>query len=574
MLRIASVGINPRQLLYTDRLPAYSPEQHQRLKGLASVVLRSKRQQGDIDSIITGLQPGYSLAMAEAATESGIPLVVATPGRIEEFARRFNDRTRGHMLDLLGRANVRDVYEILPDEDADIITTYGRDIGAILAEGNQRGLVSALMQDERPIIQAIRATAPNAEIDYSPWSAWEKHALRGVEPVQQQPARQQPVTRAVRQDSERWENPPGNQNWQREWFSNMHPFSQPVIHEGVTYTHPEIMYHALKSSSSDERARLAAFTNPFEAKKQYRNIITMPEGFDTREAMLQTTRIRAQQDPAFRDRLLSTGDQPLVEWNRHGDQYWGADAQTGVGQNNLGKIMMQVRNELRQQQPAPPVPQAGAEPRIAQVTANLALPNQQPIAAVRSEPEPRIANVGSTPDIGESLYRTFDRQMANDYYGEPVEIQTFTDDRGRPSIYAAIHDVGSLPRGDINIVQSREGGLISNATSYEELRDLGYGRYDLVAIDEYGDQDIVHLYREPERFRQLRTNNAHAEALIDMLNEDGKLLRAYHDPDFERKLSVLEQQMDEVDRQWQAGILRNPLEVEYQPVYENFVRGY
>jgi len=46
--------------------------------------------------------------------------------------------------------------------------------------------------------------------------------------------------------------------------------------------------------------------------------------------------------------LLATGDEELVEGNAWGDKFWGVSpAVTGEGQNHLGKIIMQVRNELR-----------------------------------------------------------------------------------------------------------------------------------------------------------------------------------------------------------------------------------
>ncbi len=46
--------------------------------------------------------------------------------------------------------------------------------------------------------------------------------------------------------------------------------------------------------------------------------------------------------------LLDTGDELIVE-NSDRDAYWGCGAD-GQGQNQLGKILMQVRQKLRQQQ--------------------------------------------------------------------------------------------------------------------------------------------------------------------------------------------------------------------------------
>jgi len=39
--------------------------------------------------------------------------------------------------------------------------------------------------------------------------------------------------------------------------------------------------------------------------------------------------------------LLATGTEELIEGNKHNDTFWGVCA--GVGENNLGKLLMRVR---------------------------------------------------------------------------------------------------------------------------------------------------------------------------------------------------------------------------------------
>lgn len=51
-----------------------------------------------------------------------------------------------------------------------------------------------------------------------------------------------------------------------------------------------------------------------------------------------------RQNKELADRLLATGDQELVEGNWWGDTYWGVCK--GVGENHLGKILMEVRKQL------------------------------------------------------------------------------------------------------------------------------------------------------------------------------------------------------------------------------------
>ncbi len=51
------------------------------------------------------------------------------------------------------------------------------------------------------------------------------------------------------------------------------------------------------------------------------------------------------QSPELRQMLLSTGKQELIE-NSPYDRYWGC-GRDGRGNNRLGKLLMQVREELR-----------------------------------------------------------------------------------------------------------------------------------------------------------------------------------------------------------------------------------
>ena len=49
----------------------------------------------------------------------------------------------------------------------------------------------------------------------------------------------------------------------------------------------------------------------------------------------------------YRNLLLKTGDEEIVEWNYWHDTFWGKDIETGKGENNLGKILMLIRSELK-----------------------------------------------------------------------------------------------------------------------------------------------------------------------------------------------------------------------------------
>ena len=62
--------------------------------------------------------------------------------------------------------------------------------------------------------------------------------------------------------------------------------------------------------------------------------------------MLEAVRAKFGQHPGLRSLLLSTGTAEIVEHTSK-DAYWG-DGGDGLGRNMLGRILMQVREELRQ----------------------------------------------------------------------------------------------------------------------------------------------------------------------------------------------------------------------------------
>ena len=64
------------------------------------------------------------------------------------------------------------------------------------------------------------------------------------------------------------------------------------------------------------------------------------------DIMLKALRIKFTKCVALRDKLRSTGEKELVEHTSN-DSYWG-DGGDGSGQNKLGKLLMQVRRELKQ----------------------------------------------------------------------------------------------------------------------------------------------------------------------------------------------------------------------------------
>lgn len=121
-------------------------------------------------------------------------------------------------------------------------------------------------------------------------------------------------------------------------------YSVNVVFDGIEYPSTENAYQAAKTLDVYTRSRFVAMTAG-QAKKFGRQIRIRPDWEIVKVGiMLELLREKFKRG-AIRDRLLATGDAELIEGNTWGDRFWGVC--NGVGENMLGKLLMQVREELR-----------------------------------------------------------------------------------------------------------------------------------------------------------------------------------------------------------------------------------
>lgn len=116
----------------------------------------------------------------------------------------------------------------------------------------------------------------------------------------------------------------------------------------ATFPTVEHYFQACESTRPDERDRIRRLSSPKEAKAAGRTLELRGDWEDIKEAvMLSALRAKFATSP-FRERLLATGDRPIIEESRL-DVEWGARRTTGgwEGLNRLGLLLMQVRAELR-----------------------------------------------------------------------------------------------------------------------------------------------------------------------------------------------------------------------------------
>lgn len=141
---------------------------------------------------------------------------------------------------------------------------------------------------------------------------------------------------------------------ENEFLSNFHE-SPIVLQAGrdqpVTYPTVEHAFQAQKTSNPTEQARILRARTPAGARELGRKVKMTPDWPKRREGVMRNLIYeKFRQNPELGRRLTQTSDRELVEGNQWGDRFWGKSKspQTGelVGENKLGKILMEVREQL------------------------------------------------------------------------------------------------------------------------------------------------------------------------------------------------------------------------------------
>ncbi len=129
------------------------------------------------------------------------------------------------------------------------------------------------------------------------------------------------------------------------FLSNFHV--KPINFEGMNYPSTEHAYQAAKCADVSERELFGVWSLPGQAKKLGSKINIRPDWESVKlNVMLQVLRLKFNAGSELAEKLLSTGDAELIEGNNYSDIFWG-QCPLGTGENHLGKLLMQVREELK-----------------------------------------------------------------------------------------------------------------------------------------------------------------------------------------------------------------------------------
>lgn len=128
------------------------------------------------------------------------------------------------------------------------------------------------------------------------------------------------------------------------WLSNFYPCS--IILGGRDYPSVEHAYMSAKSDEEDWKIFCASTKSPGEVKRASRNIKLRADWDKIKIQVMKECLQQKYYEEPFYSKLRNTKDEYIQEGNNWGDTFWGVDLRTGKGQNTLGKLIMEIRDDI------------------------------------------------------------------------------------------------------------------------------------------------------------------------------------------------------------------------------------
>jgi ribA/ribD-fused uncharacterized protein len=126
------------------------------------------------------------------------------------------------------------------------------------------------------------------------------------------------------------------------FLSNFYP--SVVLYDGFSYPTVEHAYQAAKTFDENEQYSIRHAKTAAEAKKLGKSLSLRSDWEEVKLSIMAKLLQQKFQDKELAAKLISTGDEELVEGNWWGDTYWGVCK--SKGHNYLGKLLMQIRRQL------------------------------------------------------------------------------------------------------------------------------------------------------------------------------------------------------------------------------------
>ncbi len=127
-------------------------------------------------------------------------------------------------------------------------------------------------------------------------------------------------------------------------MSNFYPAT--VTFDGQEWPSVEHAYQAAKTNSKTQREAIHRLPSARDAKKMGKLVDVRSDWDDVKvDIMYALVKEKFSRHSHLQALLLATEDAEIVEGNWWGDTFWGVCK--GQGLNNLGKILMRIREEIK-----------------------------------------------------------------------------------------------------------------------------------------------------------------------------------------------------------------------------------
>jgi ribA/ribD-fused uncharacterized protein len=130
------------------------------------------------------------------------------------------------------------------------------------------------------------------------------------------------------------------------FLSNFYPCFIKLEPDQLFYPSVEHAYQAAKTLVTAQRDTIRCADKPGYAKRLGRMITLRKDWEQIKLDVMYELLSQKFNYPDLGAKLLATGDTDLVEGNHWGDHFWGVCR--GKGENHLGRLLMQVRHDLKQ----------------------------------------------------------------------------------------------------------------------------------------------------------------------------------------------------------------------------------
>jgi ribA/ribD-fused uncharacterized protein len=138
------------------------------------------------------------------------------------------------------------------------------------------------------------------------------------------------------------------------WLGNMSPYQ--VRYGNKEWRTTEALFQALRFDDAAVKEEIRAVKSPMAAKMKSKRdkakMVVVPQSEQDQANMSMVLRLKVEQHPDLKQKLLDTGDETIIEdcgkRTSQSSKFWGATLKDGqwVGENVLGRMWMTLREEL------------------------------------------------------------------------------------------------------------------------------------------------------------------------------------------------------------------------------------